>query len=160
MRLGLETGSATPNPCAQRLNWRTDETKESPQRTPVGGNKTLNLSNRLKMMEAKFSTKVSELAIDQSQEIENQDIYRKNSAFYVKSDEFEDINDRNSDISDTPNFKRTPIKAAMETCLASPCMKRPSENYDDINSFSLKKIMTPIQMNNFHQVVESDSNLN
>ena len=105
-------------------------------------------------MEAKFSTKVSELVIDQSQEIENQDVYRKNSAFYMKSDE--DINDRNSDISDTPNFKRTPIKAAME--IASPCMKRPSENYDEINSFSLKKIMTPIQMNNFHQV--NDSNLN
>ena len=59
-------------------------------------------------------------------EVENQDIYRKNSALFVKSDE--DINDRNfSDVEmESPNFNKesTPLKAAMDY-YSSPTVKRP-----------------------------------
>lgn len=52
---------------------------------------------------------------------------------------------------ESPNFKKqTPIKAAFEhmAFLDSPCMKKPidQEQLEEINCFSLKKIITPIKM--------------
>jgi hypothetical protein len=55
------------------------------------------------LLEAKINLSPS----DFNKEIENQDIHRKNSTFYVKSDE--DLNDRNVSYEEemsSPNFNR------------------------------------------------------
>ena len=84
-------------------------------------------SNRLKMMERVLSASNNTEAALFNDAIENQDIYRKNSALFVKSDD--DINDRNfSDVEmESPNFnKETPIKAAMDH-YSSPTVKMPKD---------------------------------